>query len=57
MFVKGAPESVIERCTHIRVGTQKVPMTAPIKQGDYEIRSISMEAGRDTLTLFSFGRH
>ncbi|CAF4931498.1 unnamed protein product, partial [Rotaria sp. Silwood2] len=32
MFVKGAPESVIERCTHIRVGTQKVPLTPQIKQ-------------------------
>ncbi|KAI5615546.1 sarcoplasmic/endoplasmic reticulum calcium ATPase 3 isoform X1 [Silurus asotus] len=33
MFVKGAPESVIERCTHVRVGTEKVPMTVPVKEG------------------------
>ncbi|CAF4320599.1 unnamed protein product, partial [Rotaria magnacalcarata] len=32
MFVKGAPESVIDRCTHIRVGTQKVPMSPQIRQ-------------------------
>ncbi|NWR19146.1 AT2A3 ATPase, partial [Emberiza fucata] len=31
MFVKGAPESVIERCTHVRVGTAKVPLTAPVR--------------------------
>uniref|UniRef100_A0A8D2QJ97 P-type Ca(2+) transporter n=1 Tax=Zonotrichia albicollis TaxID=44394 RepID=A0A8D2QJ97_ZONAL len=31
MFVKGAPESVIERCTHVRVGTTKVPLTAPVR--------------------------
>jgi Ca2+ transporting ATPase len=32
MFVKGAPESVIDRCSHIRCGTQKVPMTPQIKK-------------------------
>ncbi|XP_064893221.1 sarcoplasmic/endoplasmic reticulum calcium ATPase 3 isoform X4 [Columba livia] len=32
MFVKGAPESVIERCTHVRVGTAKVPLTAPVRE-------------------------
>lgn len=31
IYVKGASEAVIERCTHIRVGTSKVPMTAAIK--------------------------
>ena len=24
MFVKGAPEGVLDRCSHIRVGTDKV---------------------------------
>lgn len=28
---QGAPESVIERCTHVRVGTAKVPLTAPVR--------------------------
>ncbi len=25
IFCKGAPEGVLDRCTHVRVGTQKVP--------------------------------
>ncbi|XP_065503066.1 sarcoplasmic/endoplasmic reticulum calcium ATPase 3 isoform X1 [Caloenas nicobarica] len=32
MFVKGAPESVIERCTHVRVGTARVPLTTPVRE-------------------------
>uniref|UniRef100_H2ZG99 Calcium-transporting ATPase n=1 Tax=Ciona savignyi TaxID=51511 RepID=H2ZG99_CIOSA len=48
MFVKGAPEGVLDRCTHVRVGKQRVPMTAEIKQ---EIQSLVKEygTGRDTL--------
>ena len=30
--VQGAPEGVLERCTHVRVGTEKVPMTNLIKE-------------------------
>src|SRR5579871_6488283 len=47
MFVKGAPESVVERCSHIRVGTQKFPMTTQIKQ---EIMKLVHQygTGRDT---------
>jgi len=30
-FVKGAPEGVLDRCTHVRVGTQKLPMTPAVK--------------------------
>ncbi|CAF4392922.1 unnamed protein product, partial [Rotaria sp. Silwood2] len=54
MFVKGAPESVVERCTHIRVGTQKVPMTAQIKQ---EIMKLVHQygTGRDTLRCLALG--
>jgi Ca2+ transporting ATPase len=54
MFVKGAPESVIERCTHIRVGTQKVPMTPKIKQ---EILHLVHHygTGRDTLRCLALG--
>ncbi len=54
MFVKGAPESVIERCTHIRVGTQKVPMTPQIKQ---EILKLVHQygTGRDTLRCLALG--
>ncbi|CAF1095116.1 unnamed protein product [Adineta ricciae] len=54
MFVKGAPESVVERCTHIRVGTQKVPMTSSIKQ---EILKLVHQygTGRDTLRCLALG--
>ncbi len=54
MFVKGAPESVVERCTHIRVGTQKLPMTAAIKQ---EIIKLVHQygTGRDTLRCLALG--
>lgn len=48
MFVKGAPEGVIDRCTHIRVGSSKVPLTPGIKE---KILSVIREygTGRDTL--------
>uniref|UniRef100_H2ZLD2 Sarcoplasmic/endoplasmic reticulum calcium ATPase 2 n=1 Tax=Ciona savignyi TaxID=51511 RepID=H2ZLD2_CIOSA len=50
MFVKGAPEG----CTHVRVGKQRVPMTAEIKQ---EIQSLVKEygTGRDTLRCLALG--
>ncbi|KAM4700173.1 sarcoplasmic/endoplasmic reticulum calcium ATPase 3 [Discoglossus pictus] len=31
MFVKGAPESVIERCNYVRVGSTKLPLTQSAK--------------------------
>uniref|UniRef100_A0A8C4IQC2 Calcium-transporting ATPase n=1 Tax=Dicentrarchus labrax TaxID=13489 RepID=A0A8C4IQC2_DICLA len=48
MFVKGAPEGVIERCAYVRVGTNRVPLTGPLKD---HIMSIIKEwgTGRDTL--------
>jgi Ca2+ transporting ATPase len=54
MFVKGAPESIVERSTHIRVGTQKLPMTAPIK---HEIMKLVQQygTGRDTLRCLALG--
>ncbi|CAF1248683.1 unnamed protein product [Rotaria magnacalcarata] len=54
MFVKGAPESVIDRCTHIRVGTQKVPMSPQIRQ---EIMKLVLQygTGRDTLRCLALG--
>ncbi|XP_030214788.1 sarcoplasmic/endoplasmic reticulum calcium ATPase 2 isoform X1 [Gadus morhua] len=48
MFVKGAPEGVIDRCTHVRVGTNKVPLTPAIKEKVLAtIRDYG--TGRDTL--------
>uniref|UniRef100_UPI003AAAE105 sarcoplasmic/endoplasmic reticulum calcium ATPase 2 isoform X3 n=1 Tax=Centroberyx gerrardi TaxID=166262 RepID=UPI003AAAE105 len=48
MFVKGAPEGVIDRCTHVRVGNSKVPLNKGIKD---KIMSVIREygTGRDTL--------
>jgi len=48
MFIKGAPEGVLDRCTHVRVGSQKVPMTQPIMNKIMEITR-GYGCGRDTL--------
>jgi Ca2+ transporting ATPase len=54
MFVKGAPESVIDRCTHIRCGTEKIPLTTQSKQ---EILQLVHQygSGRDTLRCLALG--
>lgn len=48
MSPQGAPEGVIDRCTHIRVGNNKVPLTPGIKE---KVMSVIREygTGRDTL--------
>uniref|UniRef100_A0AAY4E606 Calcium-transporting ATPase n=1 Tax=Denticeps clupeoides TaxID=299321 RepID=A0AAY4E606_9TELE len=46
MFVKGAPESVIERCKYVRVGT--VELTKPVKEQLMELIR-DWGTGRDTL--------
>uniref|UniRef100_W5LER7 Calcium-transporting ATPase n=1 Tax=Astyanax mexicanus TaxID=7994 RepID=W5LER7_ASTMX len=48
MFVKGAPEGVIDRCAYVRVGTNRVPLTGPVKD---KIMAVIKEwgTGRDTL--------
>lgn len=48
IFVKGAPEGVLDRCTHVRVGTTKVPMNNAIKQRILELTR-TYGTGRDTL--------
>uniref|UniRef100_A0A803XUP9 Calcium-transporting ATPase n=1 Tax=Meleagris gallopavo TaxID=9103 RepID=A0A803XUP9_MELGA len=56
MFVKGAPESVIERCTHVRVGTAKVPLTTPVREKILsQIRDWGM--GVDTLRCLALATH
>ena len=54
MFVKGASEAVIERCTHVRVGTAKVALSAQLKQ---EILKLVHQygTGRDTLRVLALG--
>ncbi|XP_065098736.1 ATPase sarcoplasmic/endoplasmic reticulum Ca2+ transporting 1, like isoform X2 [Paramisgurnus dabryanus] len=48
MFVKGAPEGVIDRCTYVRVGSTRLPLTDVVKD---KIMAIIKEwgTGRDTL--------
>ncbi|XP_022224096.2 calcium-transporting ATPase sarcoplasmic/endoplasmic reticulum type isoform X1 [Drosophila obscura] len=48
LFVKGAPEGVLDRCTHARVGTSKVPLTSALKA---KILALTGQygTGRDTL--------
>ncbi|XP_069044434.1 sarcoplasmic/endoplasmic reticulum calcium ATPase 1 isoform X2 [Lepisosteus oculatus] len=48
MFIKGAPEGVIDRCAYVRVGTTRVPLTSVVKD---KILTVIKEwgTGRDTL--------
>ncbi|KAI7798000.1 sarcoplasmic/endoplasmic reticulum calcium ATPase 2 [Triplophysa rosa] len=48
MFIKGAPEGVIERCAYVRVGGSRVPLSQGIKE---KIMTVIKEygTGRDTL--------
>ncbi|XP_029555435.1 sarcoplasmic/endoplasmic reticulum calcium ATPase 1 isoform X1 [Salmo trutta] len=48
MFIKGAPESVMERCQYLRVGRGKVALTMPLKE---QLTSLIRDwgTGRDTL--------
>ena len=48
MFCKGAPESVLDRCSHVRVGKQKVAMTPQLKSKILEVTK-GYGTGRDTL--------
>ncbi|XP_031417197.2 sarcoplasmic/endoplasmic reticulum calcium ATPase 1 [Clupea harengus] len=48
MFVKGAPEGVIDRCAYVRVGTTRVALTGAVKE---KILAVIKEwgTGKDTL--------
>uniref|UniRef100_T1DFT5 Calcium-transporting ATPase n=1 Tax=Cupiennius salei TaxID=6928 RepID=T1DFT5_CUPSA len=48
MFCKGAPEGVLDRCSHVRVGTTKVPMTSAMMNKIFEVTKV-YGTGRDTL--------
>lgn len=48
LFCKGAPEGLLDRCTHARVGTTKVPLTATLKNRILELTR-QYGTGRDTL--------
>ncbi|XP_064101506.1 calcium-transporting ATPase sarcoplasmic/endoplasmic reticulum type-like isoform X1 [Macrobrachium nipponense] len=48
MFVKGAPESVLDRCSLVRVGSQTLPLTPEVRE---KIMTVTRAygGGRDTL--------
>lgn len=48
MFVKGAPEGVLDRCTFVRIGDRRVPMTDTIRNKILETTR-HYGTGRDTL--------
>merc|ERR1712214_158052 len=48
MFVKGAPEGVLDRCTHYRIGGDKQAMTAAIRAKIID-QAVAYGTGRDTL--------
>merc|ERR1712179_467473 len=48
MFVKGAPEGVLDRCTYVRIGNEKMPMTEKLRTKIMD-RAIEYGTGRDTL--------
>merc|ERR1712012_1415067 len=48
IFVKGATEGVLDRCTYVRIGTGKVPMT-PKMRDRIMAKVIEYGTGRDTL--------
>jgi len=54
MFVKGAPEGVLDRCTFVRVGSSKVPMTPALK-AEILKNCKSYGTGRDTLRCLALG--
>ncbi|XP_022667926.1 calcium-transporting ATPase sarcoplasmic/endoplasmic reticulum type-like isoform X2 [Varroa jacobsoni] len=48
MFVKGAPEGVLDRCSHVRIGDKKFPMTTALKD-KILATTRAYGTGRDTL--------
>jgi Ca2+ transporting ATPase len=52
MFVKGAPEGVLDRCTYYRVGAEKKPMTDKIRQ---KIMDRAVEYGTGRQQCFGSG--
>merc|ERR1712061_393677 len=48
MFVKGAPEGVLDRCSHYRIGGDKQAMTPAIRAKIMD-RAVADGTGRDTL--------
>ena len=54
IVVQGAPEGVLGRCTHVRVGNTKVPMTKALSEKIMEL-VLQYGTGRDTLRCIGLG--
>lgn len=48
LMLQGAPEGVLDRCSHVRIGNTKVPMTSAMMNKIFETTKI-YGTGRDTL--------
>lgn len=48
LFVKGAPEGILDRCTHVRIGKDKVPLNSATRNKILELIRL-YGTGRDTL--------
>lgn len=54
MHLKGAPEGVLSRCSHVRIGDQKVPLTPAMAQ-KIVAQCVKYGTGRDTLRCLALG--
>jgi Ca2+ transporting ATPase len=54
LYVKGAAEGVLERCTYARIGDEKVPMTAGLRNHILQL-ILEYGTGRDTLRCLTLG--
>lgn len=48
LVLQGAPEGVLDRCSHVRIGNTKVPMTSAMMNKIFDTTKI-YGTGRDTL--------
>jgi len=54
MYVKGAPEGILERSTHVRIGSNRVPLTTALRK--LILDKVKMYGtGRDTLRCLALG--
>uniref|UniRef100_A0A5S6QJ13 Calcium-transporting ATPase n=1 Tax=Trichuris muris TaxID=70415 RepID=A0A5S6QJ13_TRIMR len=54
MFVKGAPEGVLSRCTHVRIGADKIPMNPRLQKKIIDMVQ-RYGGGKDTLRCLALG--
>lgn len=54
LYVKGAAEGVLERCTHARIGDEKVAMTQALRSHILQL-ILEYGTGRDTLRCLTLG--